>query len=74
MVVLADLVFPTPVGVFLMMDAHVKAYYGLPHARGGVSNPALYLGRRLRGGTPDGSVRGLHLSHYKSMIYIFYFA
>ena len=32
-------VFPTPVGVFLRLQSAVRAQQGLPHARGGVSNP-----------------------------------
>ena len=33
-----DLVFPTPVGVFLGLCAAVCALLRLPHARGGVSS------------------------------------
>ncbi len=31
-------VFPTPVGVFLLKPHHLPTVYGLPHARGGVSD------------------------------------
>ena len=35
-----DEVFPTPVGVFLWDGPTSKPMWGLPHARGGVSNQA----------------------------------
>ena len=34
----AESVFPTPVGVFLILSAIASLSAGLPHARGGVSN------------------------------------
>ncbi len=37
--VLANEVFPTPVGVFLTQDRKAAVLACLPHARGGVSNP-----------------------------------
>ena len=32
-----EVVFPTPVGVFPSGDDGCRIYFGLPHARGGVS-------------------------------------
>ncbi len=34
---MVSIVFPTPVGVFLILAAVTSAFLGLPHARGGVS-------------------------------------
>ena len=41
-------VFPTHVGVFLVLPNHARAWISLPHARGGVSQTADTVGfRRL---------------------------
>ena len=42
------LVFPTPVGVFPSIPRFAFVFGGLPHARGGVSTPALFTRRSLR--------------------------
>ncbi len=45
------LVFPTPVGVFLVVDMKSGFRRSLPHARGGVSRPVVH-GQRLRASSP----------------------
>jgi hypothetical protein len=40
-------VFPTPVGVFLVMRAVISDWPGLPHARGGVSSEVGRLGKAI---------------------------
>ncbi len=39
----SDGVFPTPVGVFPTYASGLVVPVGLPHARGGVSQPALHF-------------------------------
>ena len=43
---LAHIVFPTPVGVFLVAPCKLFSESCLPHARGGVSHPQAHGGRR----------------------------